>query len=110
MDCEALLALPTSVLLFMWFKSLKVPQSKVINTIASSTLAVLLIHANSAAEQRWLWHDTCHVSEYVFSSWVPLHAIGCTVAIFAACVMIDQARIYIFEKPTFTIIDRFLEK
>ena len=110
MDCEALLAVPTSVLLFMWFKSLKVPQSKGINTIASSTLAVLLIHANSAAEQRWLWHDTCHISDYVFSSWMPLHAIGCTVAIFAACVIIDKVRIYIFEKPTFKVIDKVFTK
>ena len=110
MDCEALLAVPTSVLLFMWFKSLKVPQSKVINAIAGSTLAVLLIHANSGGMQRWLWHDTCHISEYVFSSWMPLHAVGSVVVIFVACVIVDQARIYIFEKPTFTIIDRVLAK
>lgn len=110
MDCEAILAVPTSIMLFMWFKSLAIPQSKIINTIASSTLAVLLIHANSDAMRQWLWHDTCRVSDYVFSSWMPLHAIGCTVAIFAACVLIDQARIYIFEKPTFKVIDRLFTK
>lgn len=110
MDCEAILAVPTSIMLFMWFKSLSIPQSKIINTIASSTLAVLLIHANSEAMRLWLWHDTCRVSDYVFSSCLPLHAIGCVVGVFATCIAIDKVRIFLIERPTFRIIDKYLLK
>ena len=93
MDCDALLALPTSVALFVWFKSRSIPQSKFINTMARSTFAVLLIHAHSDAMRQWLWHDVCHVSEHIFTSCMPIYAISCVLLIFIVCIIIDQVRI-----------------
>ena len=41
------LALLVSVSIFMWFKTLRIPQSRFINAIGGSTFGVLLIHTNS---------------------------------------------------------------
>ena len=54
-DSNAFLAVISSVLLFVGFKNIHLGQSKIINTIASSTFGVLLIHANSDTMRRWLW-------------------------------------------------------
>lgn len=109
-DCDALLALPTSVSLFICFKSLAIPQSKIINVIASSTFAVLLIHANSDAMRQWLWHDVCRVEEFVFYTFMPIHAIGVVLTVFVTCVLIDKFRQYAVEKPAFKIIDKYLTR
>ena len=48
-DSNKILALVTAICAFMFFKNVRIPQSKIINQIAASTLGVLLIHANSDA-------------------------------------------------------------
>lgn len=53
-DSHHALAVITSVCLFMYFKDLKVKRNKFINTVAASSLGVLLIHANSDTMRRWL--------------------------------------------------------
>lgn len=103
-DSNAILAVCTSVCLFMFFKNLKL-QSKMINIIASSTFAVLLIHANSDTMRTWLWHDVLHNTEYFFSEWYAVHAICSVIFIFIICIVIDRIRIYIIEKPIFHWID-----
>ena len=40
---------------FMFFKDLKIKQSRAINIIGGSTFGVLLIHANSDTMRKWLW-------------------------------------------------------
>lgn len=109
-DCNALLAFVTSIMFFWGFKTLHVRQSRFINAIASSTFAVLLIHANSDAMRKWLWQDVCHNVDWIYSPYMPLHAIGCVLAIFIACVLIDKVRMTLVEKPTFIIIDKYLQK
>lgn len=58
-DSNKLLAFLVSVSTFMFIKNLHIRQSKWINTIASCTFGVLLIHANSDAMRQWLWKETC---------------------------------------------------
>ncbi len=109
-DCNAVFAVITSILLFVGFKNMKINYSCWINTIASSTFAVLLIHAHSTSMQQWLWHDVCHNTDWIFSPYIPLHAFGCVIAIFMACVIIDRIRIHLLENPTFIVIDKWLTK
>lgn len=109
-DSNASLAIVSSVLLFMGFKNIHIGQSKIINTIASSTFGVLLIHANSDTMRRWLWRDVCQNVEWFNSPWMPLHAVGCVLAIYVVCILIDKVRIYLIEKPTFVVIDKILSK
>lgn len=109
-DSNALLAVLSSVLLFAGFKNIHIGQSKFINTIASSTFGVLLIHANSDTMRKWLWGDICQNVEWYNSQWMPLHAIGCVLAIYVACIMIDQVRIYLIERPAFVVVDKILAR
>ena len=95
-------------MMFIGFKELRIKYSPLINSIAASTFAVLLIHANSDTMRRWLWQDVCHNVDWVSSPYMPLHAIGCVLAIFVSCIFIDKIRIYAFEKPTFKIVDKIL--
>lgn len=109
-DSNALLAVVVSLMLFYGFKNLHIKQSKVINYIASSTFAVLLIHANSDAMRQWLWRDVCQNVEMIYSPWMPIHAVCCVLGVFVVCVIIDKVRILLIEKPLFVKIDKILAK
>ena len=53
-DSNKILALLNALCLFNFFRTLRLPYSKLINAIGSTTFGVLLIHANSDAMRRWL--------------------------------------------------------
>lgn len=91
-DSNKILAAATAVFLFLFFKNIKIGTSKVINTLAASTFGVLMIHASSDTMRRWLWQDVCKNVEAFASDRFVLHAVGCTLAVYAVCVCIDIAR------------------
>lgn len=105
-DSNAFLGLAIAVSLFMYFKSLDIKHSKLINTIAASTFGVLLIHANSDTMRQWLWKDTLdNVGAY--SGNVYFHAVLSVLLVFAICIVIDYIRIHTIEKWIFTnVFDR----
>lgn len=96
----------TSVTAFMWFKDLKVRQSKLVNTVAQSVFGVLLIHAGGETMRHWLWTDMVRVKEQYMQSNAVLLAVLSVVVIFTVCVVIDQLRIRFVEKPLFGWMDR----
>lgn len=107
-DSNKIMALIVSILMFSLFKNVEIKQSKIINTVASSVFGVLLIHANSDAMRTFLWKDILRCTDYYnvsFGSLV-LHSVFSVVAIFVICVIIDQIRINLFEKPLFKYIDK----
>lgn len=108
-DCNKFLALITSVALFLFFKNVRVPQSRVVNTIASSTFAVLLIHAHSEPMRVWLWKDALQVTSQFDSNDFLLRFFGSVFAVYFGCVIIDQARIALLERPFFRWYDRHEE-
>lgn len=92
-DSNKILALATSVSMFLFFKNLKIGQHRIINLIAASTFGVLLIHANSDMMRRWLWNDICNnIGMYENGNSV-YHAIGCVMIIYIVCTLIDMIRI-----------------
>lgn len=93
----------------MFFKNIQVKNNRVINTIAASTFGVLLIHANSDTMRQWLWKDLLDVVGHYNSSLMPLYALGCVLAIFIVCVLIDIIRINLIEKPFFRWWDKHEE-
>ena len=100
-DCYKLLAVALGLSMFMWFKDLKIPQSKLINRIAQSCFGVLLIHANSDTMRQWLWKDTLNVAGQYETDTFILHSILSVLGIYMVCTMIDQVRIFLIEKPLF---------
>ena len=54
-DSNTFLAFAIGFCSFMFFKDLKIKQSRAINIIGGSTFGVLCIHANSDTMRKWLW-------------------------------------------------------
>lgn len=98
-DSNAFLALTNGITSFMWFKSMKIRNSKFINTIAASAFGVLLIHANSDTMRQWLWKDTVDCVGHFDTPYYWLYAIGCVLAIYVICTVIDFIRIKTIETP-----------
>ena len=99
-DSNTILAVCIGVSSFLFFKKLKIKQSRVINTIAASTFGVLLIHANSDTMRKWLWQTVLNVKG-AFSLSTPLlvlHATLSVLGVFTVCVIIDQIRIRTVER------------
>lgn len=99
-DSNTFLAVCMGVASFLFFKNLKIKQNKIINTIASSTFGVFLIHANSNTMRNWLWQTVLNVEGMFYKSTivVVLHAVLSVALIFFICVIIDQIRIRTLER------------
>lgn len=112
MDSNNLLALLMGLTAFMYFKNLEIGQSRVINTVASTTFGVLLCHANGIPMKTWLWTDVLHTYDYQVQSPLAgiLHAVIATVLVFAAGSCIDLIRMRFAEKPFFRLLDRVLPR
>lgn len=108
-DSNAVLALAVGVSTFMFFKNLRIPQSRVINAIAATTFGVLLIHANSDMMRQWLWRDTVDCVGHFADTHYYIYAPLAVLAIFAACSLIDYVRIRTVERWTFRFIDKHLQ-
>ncbi len=109
-DSNAIFAVLTSIAAFMFFKDWRIPQSRFINTVATCTFGVLLIHAQSDTMRKWLWQDVLNNAGQYGTDTMIWHAVGSVLAVFAVCAIIDYARIVVLEKPLFVNIGRFLEK
>lgn len=108
-DSYAIMAIVVAICGLMCFKDLNIPQSKIINTVASSVLGVLLIHANSNSMRQWLWKDMVDVIGQYESRDAIVWAILTVVVIFIVCVVIDQLRIHLLEGPLFKYLERTLK-
>lgn len=109
-NCNTLLAVLTSVSLFLYFKDMKVKQSHFINTVASTTFGVFLIHDSSDAMRKWLWGDMFHCTDNYTSPHAIVNALIFVIAVFIICSIIDYLRIISLERPAFKYIDKLLEK
>ena len=98
------LAVLCSFSMFMVFKNITIKQNRVINTIASSTFGVFLIHTVSDTMRRFLWQDVFENTSYYNSPFLILHAILSVILVYIVCVCIDQLRINLLEKPVFSYI------
>lgn len=94
-DSNKILAVVTSIAIFCFFKNISLGQNKFINTVSSATFGVLLIHASSDMMRKWLWQDVCknvwHFQNNSLSEFL-LHAVCCTICVFALCTIIDLIR------------------
>ena len=84
-DSNTFLAVCIGVPSFLFFKNLKIKQSRMINTIAASTFGVLLIHANSDTMRKWLWQTVLNVKG-AFSLSTPLLVLHATLSLYVTIV------------------------
>lgn len=104
MDSNAFFAVAVGIFAFLFFKNIRIPYSRIINTVAASTFGVLLIHAGGDTMRQWLWKDTVDCVGHYGDRFLPLYAIGCVLAIFTVCTLIDILRINCLEKPFFRLL------
>ena len=109
-DSNSLFAVTTGISSFMFFKSLNIKHSALINAIGGSTFGVLLIHANSNAMRSWLWYDTLNNAGSYGSDSLYIHAFASVLIVFTVCIILDRLRILFIEKPTFVYVDKMLAK
>ena len=109
-DSNTFLALGTGLSLFMLFKNINIKYNKIINTVASATFGVLLIHANSDTMRQWLWIDTLKNYKYFDSDFLILHAVCSVLIVYVVCTAIDLIRMKFIEKPVFRIWDKYEPK
>lgn len=102
----AFMSVITSISLFMFFKNMKIGYSRIINVIGASTFGVFLIHTCGDGMRQWLWQDFIDVVGHYNAPYYGLYAIGCVLAIFAVCSLVDISRIYLLEKPLFAFLDK----
>lgn len=103
-------AVLTSVSSFMYFKDLKIRNSRFVNRVAASTFGVLLIHDNCLAMRQWLWHElipvkSIYAQDLINSTITILIVIS---GIFIACILLDMIRKNMIEKPLFKKINNYI--
>lgn len=109
-DPNAIMAVVTSICVFMLFKNIDIKYSKCINALGASTFGVLLIHINSEAMRKWLWVDTLKNIEIWQTHYMFIHAFASILGVFIICSILDQIRIHLLEIPLFKRLTPRLEK
>ncbi len=103
---DSILTLAASVSLFMTFAKLRIKPRRAINTIASASFGVYLIHDNPLIREP-LWVGILNVSAYQDSAMIMPYSIFAAIAAFACCTIIDLLRQYVLERPYMRIVDRY---
>ena len=109
-DPNAIMAVVTSICIFMFFKNINIKYNKWINTLAASTFGVLLIHINSEAIRQWLWVDTLKNVEIWQTNYMFIHFFISVLGVFIICTIVDQMRIHFLETPLFKKIGPLIER
>ena len=81
-----------ATLLFIAFARMNIGYHSVINKIASTSLAVLLIHANNRIQVDWLWYKLCNIEQFITTDYFILHMVFVCVLVYMVCVLIDLTR------------------
>ena len=84
--------------IFVYFNEKKIMFNQKINTIATTTFAIYLIHDNAFVSD-WLWNSIVKGYEFYKSDFLVIHMLLSSIAIFAVCSILEYLRIRYFEKP-----------
>ena len=107
-DSNTFLAFAIGFCSFMFFKDLKIKQSRAINIIGGSTFGVLCIHANSGTMRKWLWGTVLNVKgaySLPFGNLI-LFSILSVLGVFIICSIIEVIRQKLAEKKILNWIEK----
>lgn len=85
-----------AVLIFSIFKNLSIKHNRFINTIASTTLGVYLLHENFLIN-RWLWHAVFKMDNWLESPLLLPYMLLCALIVFITCSIIELLRSRLFD-------------
>ena len=106
---NSITVLLTSFFLFMTFLTLKIRYNKYINTVASTTFGVYLIH-DSGLVRPFLWETVFHNANYQDSLMVIPYSIVVVVVVYVCCTVIDLLRKYTIERYLLSRLGVCLDK
>ena len=106
---EKLTTLSVALCLFMVFATLKMNYHRWINTVASATFGVYLIHDNEFVRD-FLWLDLFKNSQYQESMLLIPYSIIVVAIVYIVCTLIDLLRQQIIEKPFMVMVNRYSEQ
>lgn len=81
--------------LMLFFRGLNIPNSKIINAIASATFGVYLIHDNNLVRP-FLWHDLFRNASFQDSPYLIPYSLAVIMAVYISCTVIELIRSRIF--------------
>ena len=90
-NMESLPVLLASVLLFIGFDKIQIKPSRIINTIASATFGVYLIHENRYVRP-FLWTNLFNIASYSDSNVLIPYTLLLIVIVFIICTVIELIR------------------
>ena len=79
--------------------------NRFINTLASCTFGVYLIHENIFVRP-FLWQTLFRVEDFKNSPWMLVHMIGSVAAVFLLCSAVEYVRRNIVEKPVMKLYSK----
>jgi hypothetical protein len=80
-----------------------------VQKIASTSLAVFIIHDNGALRE-FIWNNIFHNSDYLNSPFLIVHALLTAIIIFVVCSVIDLIRQNTIARVEKKIVDEKLRK
>lgn len=105
---EKLSVLLISLTLFMGFATLKMNYHKWINTLASATFGVYLIHDHSIVRD-FLWIDIFKNAQYQNSVFLIPYSIIVVLLVYVICTAIDLLRKKLLEKPFMFFVNKYAD-
>lgn len=106
------LQLVSAICIFIIFIKRAPVQIKWVNSVARTTFAIYLIHANTLIVN-WFWNDIVRAQRFQDTSFVFVYAIVITIGVFVSCSAIDMVRTKVMTRVDFkliSLISDFLEK
>lgn len=102
---------PLAVLFaFEFFNDLQIKNNRFINTVASTTFGIYLIH-DSTIIRDLLWNKVFHCLDIQYeSNMFPVLALGTVVIVFASCSLIDYLRQCLVERKINSVIDSLINR
>lgn len=103
------LQLLTAITIFLIFIKMQPHHSKTINTIAKTTFAIYLIHANTIIVD-WLWNDIVRGQRFENTPLIFGYAFIVAITIFVSCAVIEFLREKIFGNINNLIVSKLTNK
>lgn len=101
---QSVLTFLSALSLFLVFEKWELKYTKWINTLASATFGVYLIHENSII-RHLLWIEVFKNAQYQDSTFLIPYSIIVTAVVYVGCTIIDLLRQRLIEKPFMNYIN-----
>lgn len=104
-DSHKIFAFMVALFAFLVFRNWHFPQSRFVNSVASTTFGVLLIHAATDGMRKWLWQDFVNVPAAYTMPFLGLvgYSVIVVFCVFVVCSALDYVRIRFLERPVFNL-------